>query len=241
MMKGSELYEKEHAHFNVARLHSGGERFEVIVEPDSAIAFRNGSLADVRAALKYEKIFSDAKKGFVPSEASIKTVFGTDDAVKVAEAIIRKGEIQLSSKYRESLREAKLNRLVEMIHRNAIDPKTGFPHPATRIRNAFAEAKVRIDERKSAEQQLDEVLNQLRPVLPIRFETRRLQMLIPAQYASKSFSTLKALGRISRDSWQADGSLLAVIDVPAGLQQDLIDQINKITRGDVDVKILEGQ
>ena len=150
-MKGSELFDKEKVHFNLARLSKGGERFEVIIDPDKAVAYKNGSLKDIKEALKYEKIFSDAKKGLPASESSMQKNFNTSETVGVAEVILTKGDIQLSSAYRDSLREAKRRRLIELIHRNAIDPRTNLPHPVTRLENAFAEAKVKIDEHKNAQ------------------------------------------------------------------------------------------
>ena len=240
-MKGSELYEKERVHFNLARLSKGGYRFEVIIEPDKAIAFRSGSLKDVRDALKYEKIFFDAKKGLAASESAIQNYFSTVEPLKVAEVILTKGEIQLTSAYRDSLREAKHRQLIELIHRNAIDPKTNLPHPVTRLENAFAEAKVKIDDHKRAEDQLDDVVKQLRPIIPIRFETRQLQLLIPSKFASRSYSSIKGLGRVVKDKWHSDGTLFAVIEIPAGLQQEVVEKLNKLTHGDLDIKILEGK
>ncbi|MAG16417.1 ribosome assembly factor SBDS [Candidatus Woesearchaeota archaeon] len=237
-MKGSELFDKEKAHFNLARLTKGGEQFEIIVEPDKAISYKNGSISDVKETMKYEKVFSDAKKGLLASEESMKKVFETVDSVKIAEVVLSKGKIQLTSQYRDSLRDAKKKQLIELIHRNAVDPKTNLPHPVTRLENAFNEAKVHVDERK-AEDQLEGVLKLLRPILPIRFETRKLQLLIPSKYASKAYSTLKGFGRIIKDTWHSDGTLLSVIEIPAGLQQELTEQLNKLTHGDVDIKISE--
>ena len=240
-MKGSELFDKEKVHFNLARLSKGCERFEVIIDPDKAVAYKNGSLKDIKEALKYEKIFSDAKKGLPASESSMQKNFNTSETVGVAEVILTKGDIQLSSAYRDSLREAKRRRLIELIHRNAIDPRTNLPHPVTRLENAFAEAKVKIDEHKNAQDQLEDVLRQLRPIIPIRFETRQIQLLIPTAFASKSYSTIKGFGRLVKDSWHSDGTLLAVVEIPAGLQQELVEQLNKLTHGDVEIKILEGK
>ena len=238
-MKGTELFDKERVHFNLARLKRGGEKFEVIIQADNAVAFKRGSLKDVKDTLMYEKIFSDAKKGMMASETSIQNVFNTTDTLKVAEIVLKDGEIQLTSKYRNSLREAKQKQLIELIHRNAIDPRTSLPHPATRIENAFTEAKINLDENKTAEDQLDDVVKQLRVIMPIRFETRRLQLVIPSKFASKSHSILKNSGRLVKDSWQADGTLFAVVEIAAGLQQDMVEQLNKLTHGDVDIKVLE--
>ena len=238
-MKGTELYDKERAHFNRARLKRGGEKFEVIIQADNAVAFKRGSLKDVKDTLMYEKIFSDAKKGMMASETSIQNVFNTTDTLKVAETILKDGEIQLTSQYRNSLREAKHKQLIELIHRNAIDSRTNLPHPVTRIENAFKEAKINVDENKTAENQLDDVVKQLRVIMPIRFETMKLQLVIPSRFASKSHSILKNAGRLVKDSWQADGTLFAVVEIAAGLQQDMVEQLNKLTHGDVDIKVLE--
>lgn len=240
-MKGSELFDREKAHFNLARLNTAGEKFEVIIEPDKAVAYREGSLADVREAIKYEKIFSDAKKGLLASETSMQKNFKTAEPAKVAEIILAKGVVQLTSAYRDSFREAKRRQLIEFIHRNAVDPKTGFPHPVSRLENAFAEAKVRIDEHKKAEEQLEDVLKQLRPIIPIRFETKRLQILIPPSYAPKAYPVVKSFGRVIRQTWENEGSLLSVIEIPAGAYQGLVEQLNKLTHGSVDIKSLEAE
>lgn len=238
-MKGSETYDKERVHLNVARMSRGGEKFEVIIEPDKAVAYRNSEGGDVRAALKYEKVFSDAKKGLPASLDSMKKAFETSDLLKVADFIIRNGEVQLSAHYRDSLREAKRKQLVEIIHRNAIDPRTKLPHPVQRIENAFEVAKVKIDGNRKAEDQLEDVMKALRPVMPISFETRKLQLIVPSAYASKASQLIKGFGRLADNKWHSDGTLLAVVEIPAGLQQEMIERLNRLAHGDIDVKVLE--
>ncbi len=238
-MKASDTFDREKIHVNVARISRGGEKFEIIIEPDKAIAYRNRELADLREAVKYEKVFVDAKKGLPAPEASMKQAFETTDFLKVAEFILRNGEIQLSSHYRDSLREAKRKQLIELIHRNGVDPRTGLPHPVQRVENAFTVAKVRVDENRKAEDQLDDVVKMLRPVMPIRFETRKIQLVVPSSYASKAHLLIKGFGRNINDSWHSDGTLLCVVEIPAGLQEELLERLNKLTHGDIDVKILE--
>ena len=43
---------------------------------------------------------------------------------------------------------------------------------------------------------------------------------------------------MQKDSWQNDGSLVAVVEVPAGMQQDLFSELNKLTRGAVESKVV---
>ncbi|MBI2144127.1 ribosome assembly factor SBDS [Candidatus Woesearchaeota archaeon] len=235
----TEHFGKEKPHFNLARMKAGGESFEVVVHPEAALAFRQSQgKADIHDVLVYDRIFADAKKGLAASEHIMKSVFNTVDPAEVARQIILKGEVQLTSEYRDNLREAKRKAIVNIIHRMAIDPKTGFPIPQSRIEAAMEEAKVRIDEHASSEDQVQAIVRQLMPVLPIKFEVRQVEFHIPAQFAAKAHPILKGFGSLQKDSWQSDGSLLAVVEVPAGLQQELFSELNRLCHGSVESKVV---
>jgi ribosome maturation protein SDO1 len=241
MTRGDQLYKGDKPSFNLARLKSGGEKFEIVVDADKAIDYRNGKDIDIRDVLQSEKIFSDAQKGMLASEHLLEKLFSTSDSVEVAKQIISKGEIQLTAEYRERLMEEKRKKIVHLIQRNGIDPRTELPHPPQRIENALDEAKVRIDEHKRAEDQVQDVLKKIRTVLPIKFEVRELQVHISAKYAAKSYSLLKSYGNLLKDEWQNDGSLISVIEMPAGLQQDFLSEISSLTHGEVEVKVLKAK
>ena len=111
-----------------------------------------------------------------------------------------------------------------------------MPHPPQRIGAALEEARINIDEYKRAEDQVQEILGKLRQVLPIRFEIKKIQVVIPAKFAAKSYALLKNFGTVLKDEWQNDGSLLSVLEMPAGLQQDFLDELNKLTHGNAETK-----
>ena len=229
-------FDKEKVVLNTAKLKKDGFNFEVAVDPDLAISYKKGEDIDIREVLKSENIFFDVKKGELASEAEMKNVFDTTDGIKIAEQIIKTGDIQLTAEYRQQLRESKKRRIIEIIHRNGVDPKTKLPHPIVRLENAFNEVKVHIDEFKSAEDQVQDVLVKLRPILPISFEKKKLQIIIPANYASKCYSIVKSFGDLSKDEWQNDGSWLGVIEIPAGLSEEFFEKLNSITHGDLESK-----
>lgn len=229
---------KEKIHFNLARYRIGDEIFEVVVDPDLAVAFREGKTSDISEVLKSRHVFSDAKKGLLAPESRIMQVFNTGDMDKAAETIIRQGEIQLTSEYREMMREEKRKRIIGIISRNGVDPKTHLPHPPQRIENAMREAKVRIDEFKSSEEQVSGIVNQLRPIIPISFETKELALRIPGQYAGKSYHVVSEFSRILKQEWQNDGSWVAVVELPGGMENDFNDRLNSICHGDFESKLL---
>ncbi len=237
--KGQGLGGRERAKFNVARLKTCGEIFEVAINPELAASYRDGKNVEIREVLLSEKIFSDAHKGLSAPEHMLHQIFKTTDPIEISKEILKKGEIQLTEEYREGLREEKRKRIIDIIHRNSIDPQTNLPHPPQRIERALAEAKgLRIDEHKPAEDQVRDIVKKLTPILPIRFETRQISVKVPAQFAAKSYATFKNFGKILKDEWQNDGSLIVVIELPAGIQQDFFDEINKLTHGNCETKII---
>jgi ribosome maturation protein SDO1 len=229
-------FDPEKLSINMAKLKKGGKNFEVAIDPDLAIDFKKNEKIDIKDVLKSENIFFDLNKGLIASENEMKSIFNTSELLKVAETIIKTGDIQLTAEYRSKLREEKRKKIISIIQQNGIDPRTNLPHPLARIENAFEEAKIRVDELKQAEDQIQEILKKLMPILPIKFQKKKLKVHIPANYAAKCYSTLKSFGDMSDEEWLNDGSLSAVIEMPAGMMEDFFDKINKITHGDSEIK-----
>lgn len=222
---------------NVARLKKGSDIFEVVVDPDKAVlAKKNPELTS--EALSFPKVFSDAKKGLQASEERMKHWFKTTDPMAVAKIIIKEGTIQLTAEYRQKLFEQKKKQLIELIHKNGVDPRTNAPHPLTRIEAAIQEAKIKIDEFKSADAQLKDALKKLQPIIPIKFVVKEIEVVIPAAYASKSYPTVKMLGRIMKESWGSDGSWTGLVEIPGGMEQEFYDKLNNITHGELQAKVI---
>ncbi len=236
-MKSFKTFDKERLSVNLARLKKAGENFELIIDPDKILEYRKNK-AEVRDVLMYKKIFSDAKKGFEASAERLKSVFGTDNILESAKIILDKGEIQFTQEYREQKRKEKLNKILNIITRNAVDPKTGIPHPRVRIEAAMDEAKTKIDDYKDAEDQISDILKSLQPVLPIKFAMKEIQVKISPLYAGKAYSVVERYGKIKMDNWQTDGSWICSVEIPAGMQNEFFDALNKLTHGSMESKVL---
>ena len=222
----------------IARLSSHGTTFEVLVDPELALAIKGGEAVDVRGALAVDKIFKDSKKGDTASEEMVQKTFGTLDVFKVAEQIIRRGEVQVTTEQRRKMREQRLKQIVSLISRRAINPQTNLPHPPARIEAAMAEAKVHIDEFKSAEEQLPKLVKALFPILPLKLEIRKIAIKIPASYAGRTQRVVREFGTVKQEQWLGDGSWAAVVEVPAGIQGEFFDKLNDLTRGEAETKVL---
>ncbi|MEM3154355.1 MAG: ribosome assembly factor SBDS [Candidatus Woesearchaeota archaeon] len=216
---------------NLARLKKGTDVFEIVINPEQAVYFRHHLETNVREALAYPKIYSDAKKGLLASEQRMQAIFGTTDPLEIAKQIIIKGDIQITAEYRKQLLEQKRKRIIDIIRRQGVDPRTNSPHPLTRIEAALAEAKVRIDEFKTPELQVPEILKALRPIIPIKLVMKEIEVVVPAQYAPKAYPFIKSFGKIIKEHWKSDGSWNGKIEIPGGLETEFYDKLNSITRG----------
>jgi len=222
----------------VARCKSCGAHFEVLVDPDAALALKKGEDVSIENVLAVEDIFEDASQGERIAEDDLRRAFGTTDVHSAAREIILKGELQLTSEQRRRMQEDKRRRVIDMIVRNALNPQTGSPHPPSRIEKAMEEAGVHIDPFKSVDEIVTEVMKKIRPIIPIRFEEVRIAVKVPPQYAAKSYGDITGFGQLEKQEWQNDGSLVAIIKIPAGMQDDFYSLVNRLTKGEAETKLL---
>lgn len=223
----------------LARITVAGEHFEVLVKPDPALQFKLGQVSDISKVLVSDNIYTDSGKGLRASEERLKKAFGSDDVYKVAEAILRRGELQLTTEQRRELVEVKRKQIINFIARNCIDPRTGAPHPPLRIEQALSQIRLVIDPFESGEEQAKDVIEALRPILPLRIENLRIAVKIPPDYAPKAIGVVKEFGSVSREEWQSDGSWIAVVEMPAGLHAPFLERVGKVTQGNYQTRILK--
>ncbi|MEN4018045.1 MAG: ribosome assembly factor SBDS [Methanobacterium sp.] len=222
----------------IARLEYYGEHFEILVDPDLASDFKRGKEIEVDKILAVEEIFKDARKGDKASEEAMMKAFGSTDPLEAAAIIIKKGQVQLTAKQRRDMQEEKRKKIIAKITREAINPQTKLPHPARRIEIAMEEVKVKIDPFKSVDEQVNAVLKAIRVKIPIRFEKVDMAIKIPGDYTGKVYSVISEFGKTKREEWQADGSWIAVVEVPGGLQGSFDRKLNELTGGQAETKIL---
>jgi len=222
----------------VAHYDKDNTRFEIFVDAEKAHEFKEGKLKEVRKVLAAEEIYKDAKKGERHTDEVLIKAFGTTDPLEIAKQIINLGNVPITTKLRKKLVEEKTNKIITIILKGSIDPRTKAPHTRVRVENALEQVKVHVDPFKSAEIQVDSVVNTLKPVLPIVFKTIQIAVKVPPEYAQRGYGLLKEFG-IKKEQWTNTGSLVVVIEIPAGIQMEFYDKINSFTHGNVETKVLQ--
>ncbi|MCS7104523.1 MAG: ribosome assembly factor SBDS [Thermofilaceae archaeon] len=222
----------------IARLSKGGKRFEIMVNIEKAWRVKGGETVNIREIVESPHIYYDARKGLKASPEDLREVFGTEDVLKVAEVIIKQGELQLSAEQRRELIDMKKKQIIDFIWRNAVDPRTGAPHPHKRIEIALEEVGFPVDPFRPVEVQVQEAIKALSKILPLKIARALVAVRIPSQYSGKTYGVLSKIGKILRSEYASDGSWLAELEIPAGMTESLIEQVNSLTKGEGEVKII---
>ncbi|MGB9684315.1 MAG: ribosome assembly factor SBDS [Candidatus Bathyarchaeales archaeon] len=224
--------------YTVARITKDNEHFEVLVKPEKALDYRMGKTSSITEVLVTETIFSDANKGTKVSEEAIRKAFGTTDPLKVADTILKKGTLQLTTEQRRKMIEDKRRQIIAFISRQCVDPRTNLPHPPLRIEQAMEQIHYSIDPFKATEEQAREIIKLLRQILPLKMEQVAVSVHIPAEYAARAYGTIKAMGTIKREEWRADGSWHGILEMPAGLYGPFLEKVGEVTKGNAEAKII---
>jgi ribosome maturation protein SDO1 len=221
----------------IASYEKAGARFEIYVDPDAAYAYIEKRKPDLKNILVAEEVYSDAKKGEKAKPSDIQKVFGSSDIMTILEFVLRNGEVQLTTEQRRKKVEERRKQIIAILLREALDPRTNTPHTQMRIENALEQARIHVDPFKDPREQLTDIVKELRPILPMKFEKIKVAVRVPAQFANKCYGTLKSYG-IQREEWTKSGDLVVVVEIFGGLAGEFYDKLNKQTGGQVETKQL---
>ncbi|MBT96679.1 MAG: ribosome assembly factor SBDS [Candidatus Pacearchaeota archaeon] len=210
----------------LARIKQSGKNFEIIVDLDNALKFKKDEVSSIDA--EGDKIFSDSKKGQIASSSDLKKAFGTEDINMITEKIIKNGEVLLTQEHRDEEHERKFKQVVDFLTNNSIDPQTGNPHTAERIKSALEQAHINI-KNAPIESQINDILLGISKIIPIKIETKKIKIRIPAVHTGKVYGIVNQYKE--EEKWLDNGDLEVIVSVPAGIIIDFYDKLNGVTHG----------
>jgi ribosome maturation protein SDO1 len=219
-----------------ARVKINGKHYEIHVDLDEALKVKSGS-GDLNAAVDCDAVYYDLRKGEVASKEDLQDAFGSSEFYDVAKQIIERGEVQKTQEFRDSERELKIKQVVDLILRNASD-QNGNPYTDDRLRRAISEISYNFDNRP-AEQQMGEIIDKLKTVIPIKIETKKIKLIIPARFTGQVYGVLKDY--LEKEEWLSNGDLEVIVNVPSGIQIDFFEKVNDVTHGAVQSEDLSSE
>ncbi len=218
----------------IARYDFEGLHFEVLVDPEKALAFKEGK-AKIEGVLAVEDVFKDVSKGDRASPVSLKKAFGSDSPLEAAKQVVLKGDVQLTTEQRRRMVSERRKQVIALISRLAIDSKTGMPFPPQRVELALDQTRFRPEPFKPADAQMDAAVKLLRPLLPLRFEMRTIAAKVPTEYIAKVYKIVHN-HTVKKEEWQKDGSLIVLVEIPAGVQNEFFDELNSASKGEIEIR-----
>jgi len=220
----------------IARIKKTGKNFEIIVDLDNALKFKKGILKSIES--ENGKIFSDSKRGLTASNSDIMAAFGTNDINKVAEIIVKQGEVLVTQEHREEEKDKKIKQVVELIVKSCTD-QNGRPYTPEKIKTALEQTHVNI-KNVPAENQIKEIILELSKIIPIRMETKKFEIIVPAIYTGQVYGIINPYKVEER--WLNNGDLSAVVECSGAVVFSFFDKLNSATHGSAITKeIKEGK
>jgi len=212
----------------LVKIKVSNKHFEIMVDLESALKLRKGEPANIQQVLLANDIFTNHKTGAKASSADLTACFGTTDVLAVATRIVQKGDIQLPQEYRDEQSENRMKKIIDWFVRNAVDARNGRPFTPQTIESSIKQAGVNITN-APIEQQISGIKEKLQVILPIKIETKKLIITLPAIYTGKAYGVFNEYKE--KEDWLSNGDLKVTINLPVGLQSDFYDKLNAITHG----------
>ena len=82
---------------------------------------------------------------------------------------------------------------------------------------------------RPVDQQINKIIELLKPILPIKIETKKIKITLPAIYTGKAYGLFNEYKE--KEDWLNNGDLQVTINLPVGLQMEFYDKLNAITHG----------
>lgn len=216
--------------------YRGDKMFEILVEPDLAKEAKlEGKDHEIQRMLFVQEIFTDAGEGERASVDEIEKEFGTRQVMEAAEEIFEKGDMQLTTEQKAEIREDKWKQLVNMIARRVQNPRTGNPHPPDRVENALDEAGFDVQWDSDMEEEFEDAIDELRPIIPISLDEKTVAIRIPVDNAGKAYDKLQQAADIDEEQW-GNEYFTAKVTMPAGVLEELREKLQDMTSGQTEMK-----
>ncbi|MEC8217395.1 MAG: ribosome assembly factor SBDS [Candidatus Thermoplasmatota archaeon] len=222
----------------IARLESGGHRFEILIDPNEAQSYKEGDEIDWEDSIAVDGVWADSAKGERSPENILEEFFGSSDLIEIYKKILTEGTIQLTSEQKKEMIDNKRKQILSHIVANAMNPQTGGAHPPQRIENAIVEAKYNFDPIRSVEKQVEDIVRKIRPLIPISFEKVKAAVKIPAIHVGKCYGQISGLGTIENEEYQSDGSWIGIVKMSAASYNELENLLGSVTKGSAELKII---
>lgn len=215
------------------------KQFEIVVNPKLAWLYKQGTISPLEDIIEDFIIFDDFFEGLKSSAEDLMAYFDTDDSKKIAEIILRRGELLITQEQRNEFLKNIRSEIVKFLLDNVVNPKTKLPYTQERIEEAILNSGYQINIHRSVEEQAIELIKVTSKSLPMVMENITIQFAIPSVDSPKLSSFLHNKGVIIDENWNNDGSLVLLLRLPSARSLKLIEDVDRLGKGRVRTTIID--
>ncbi|KAI4307190.1 hypothetical protein L6164_030403 [Bauhinia variegata] len=213
----------------VVRLKKRGMRFEIACYPNTVLAWRSGVEKDLDEVLQSHVVYSNVSKGILAKSKDLIAAFGTDDQTNICLEILKKGELQVAGKERESILSSQFRDIATIVMQKTYNPETQRPYTISMIERLMREIHFAVDPHSSSKKQALEVIQELQKHFPIKRCPLRIRVAAPEDGIP---SLLEKLNEWKANIISKEGSasqLFVIFELEPNLYKDCHDfVVNKM-------------
>ncbi|XP_014492101.1 ribosome maturation protein SBDS [Vigna radiata var. radiata] len=219
----------------VVRLKKHGMRFEIACYPNTVLSWRSGVEKDLDEVLQSHTVYSNVSKGVLAKSKDLIAAFGTDDQTNICLDILKKGELQVAGKERESLLSSQFRDIATIVMHKTYNTETQRPYTISMIERLMREIHFAVDPHSTSKKQALELIQELQKHFPIKRCPLRIRATAPQDQLPNLLEKLKEWNATVISKEGSSAQLSVVFEMEPGLYKDCHDFVMNKMHGRFEV------
>ncbi|KAK7332860.1 hypothetical protein VNO80_29616 [Phaseolus coccineus] len=219
----------------VVRLKKHGMRFEIACYPNTVLSWRSGVEKDLDEVLQSQTVYSNVSKGVLAKSKDLIAAFGTDDQTTICLDILKKGELQVAGKERESILSSQFRDIATIVMHKTYNTETQRPYTISMIERLMREIHFAVDPHSTSKKQALELIQELQKHFPIKRCPLRIRATAPQDQLPHLLEKLKEWNATVISKEGSSTQLSVVFEMEPGLYKDCHDFVMNKMHGRFDV------
>ncbi|KAJ7965441.1 Ribosome maturation protein SBDS [Quillaja saponaria] len=232
---GQPIGQKRLTNVAVVRLKKKGMRFEIACYPNTVLTWRSGVEKDIDEVLQSHTVYANVSKGVLAKSKDLVAAFGTDDQTEICLEILKRGELQVAGKERESLLSSQFRDIASIIMQKTFNPETQRPYTISMIERLMREIHFAVNPNSSSKKQALEVIHELQKHFPIKRCPLRVRVTIPEEEAKSLLEKLNAWSATIISNEGSSSQKSVIFELEPGLYKDCHEFVTKSLHGRFEV------
>lgn len=194
---------------------------------------------DIDEVLQTHTVFTNVSKGQVAKKEDLVKAFGTDNQTDICKEILKKGELQVSDKERQSQIEQMFKDIANTVAQKCINPELKRPYPVTVIQDAMKKAHFSVKLTQNSKQQALQVIKMLKEIMPIERAQMKIRIVATSKFGKKVKEKLQQIESFKVEDESMDNDQMSVqFFVDPGEYRHIEEMVKTESKGTAYLEIL---